>query len=89
MLSQIYKANRDLFARLYPTTLVFKNGSTITIRHPEPRHIIKLPLTQEECTDKQSKLAWQIRRRALRTDAVETEKDEVIFDARQYIRRRK
>lgn len=89
MLSQIYKANRNLFARLYPTTLVFKNGSTITIRHPEPRHIVKLPLTLEECTDKQSKLAWQIRRRVLRAEAVETEKDEVTFDARKYIRRRK
>lgn len=89
MLRQIYKANRDLFARLYPTTLVFKDGSTCTIRYNEPRHIIKIPLTQEECTDKQSKLAWQIRRRLMRTESVETEKDEIKFDARKYLRPRK
>lgn len=89
MLRQIYKANRTLFARLYPTTLVFKDGSTCTIRYHEPRHIIKFPLTLEECTDKQSKLAWQIRRRSVRTDTVETEKDEVKFDARKYLRYRK
>lgn len=89
MLRQIYKANRDLFARLYPTTLVFKDGSTVTIRYHEPRQILKIPLTLEECTDEKSKNAWQIRRRLLKTQAIIDEKDDITFDARKYLRPRR
>lgn len=33
---------RALYTRPYPTTLVFEDGSTITIRYKEPRRIIKV-----------------------------------------------
>lgn len=89
MLSQVYKANRTLFARLYPTTLVFKDGSTITFRFHEPRQIIKMPVTLDECTTHSDKMAWQIRRRQKADDQVHQDRDEVVFDARKYLRPRK
>lgn len=89
MLSQVYKANRTLFARLYPTTLVFKDGSTITVRFHEPRQIIKMPLTLEDCHSQSSKVSWQLRRRLLVTEQVGRDQDVVKFDAKKYIRPRK
>lgn len=89
MLSQVYKAKRTLFARLYPTTMVFKDGSTITFRLDEPRQIVKMPLTQEDCRDHSDKIAWQLRRRLLKTGQVENKEDDVKFDASKYIRPRR
>jgi large subunit ribosomal protein L55 len=89
MLSQVYKANRELFARLYPTTLVFKDGSTITVRYHEPRQILKIPLTLEDCHSQNEKLAWQLRRRLFKDERVDEETDRVKFDAKKYIRPRK
>lgn len=88
MLSQVYKAKRALLARLYPTTLTFKDGSTITIKHFEPRQIIKMPLTESEC-DEKSKTAWQIRRRAAVVESTDKVLDDVRFDAKKYLRPRK
>lgn len=38
----ITRPHRVLYKRTYPTTLVYPDGSTITIRYPEPRQIIKV-----------------------------------------------
>lgn len=89
MLSQVYKANRELFARLYPTTLVFKDGSTISIRFHEPRQIIKMPITLDDCINQAEKNAWQIRRRPTQDKQVDADKDDVKFDAKKYLRPRK
>jgi len=89
MLRQVYKAKRELFARLYPTTLVYKDGSTVTVRHPEPRQIIKIPLTIEDCIDGKSKVAWKNRRRIIVAGSVTADRDDVTFDARKYLRPRK
>lgn len=89
MLSQIYKASRALAPRLYPTRLVFKDGSSLIIRYDEPRHVLKMPLTLEECVDEKSKMQWQIRRRVLRSGVVDSDKDDVKFDARKYLRNKK
>lgn len=89
MLSQVYKARRELLARLYPTTLVFKDGSTITVRYHEPRQILKIPLTIEECHSQADKTSWQLRRRLLKSEQVDDDTSEVIFDAKKYLRPRK
>lgn len=36
------KVDRKYYERLYPTLLVFPNGSTINIRNPQPRQIIQV-----------------------------------------------
>lgn len=89
MIRQVNKISRSLYARMYPTTLVYKDGSTITIRYHEPRQILKLPLTLEECLEDKDKLAWQIRRRPLKTGSVDSELDDVKFDATKYLRPRR
>lgn len=89
MLSLVYKANRSLMPRMYPTKLVFKDGSSITIRFNEPRYMLRMPYTLEECVDEKSKMQWQIRRRVLKTDTVDTDRDDVKFDARKYLKTRK
>lgn len=89
MLRQVYRIRRKLFPRNYPTTLIFIDGSTVTVRHHEPKHIIKYPLTYEECVDAQSKKAWQTRRRAVVAEAIKREDEDISFDARKYLRQRK
>lgn len=89
MLRQIYRVKRDLFSRLYPTIMVFKDGSTIKMRHHEPSLVIRQPLTLEDCTDAQSKKDWTIRRRAVVAEAIKHDDEEITFDARKYLRQRK
>jgi hypothetical protein len=37
----VTKIKRNLFERTYPTLLVAKDGSTIEIKYPEPRLMLK------------------------------------------------
>lgn len=40
--SSITRFSRDIYSRLYPNYLVLPDGSTIRIRYPEPRHLVKV-----------------------------------------------
>lgn len=40
--ASITKIHREKYARMYPTTVVLPDGSSIKIRYHEPRHIIKV-----------------------------------------------
>lgn len=40
--ASITKPHRLTYTRSYPTILVNSDGSTVTIRYPEPRQIIKV-----------------------------------------------
>ncbi|XP_050299328.1 39S ribosomal protein L55, mitochondrial [Anthonomus grandis grandis] len=51
----ITRPHRLTYARTYPTLLVQPDGSTYTIRYPEPRRIIKLPLNIWTLTEAQRK----------------------------------
>jgi large subunit ribosomal protein L55 len=42
--AMVTKIKRNLFARLYPATLVNPDGSTIRIKYQYPRGIVKMPL---------------------------------------------
>ncbi|KAL3267993.1 hypothetical protein HHI36_007127 [Cryptolaemus montrouzieri] len=42
--ASITKPHRCTYTRTYPTTLVNPDGSSFTIRFPEPREILTLPL---------------------------------------------
>jgi len=88
MLTLVSKASRGHFARLYPTTLVFKDGSTISIRYPEPQQLLKIPLTLEDCSTTAEKTSWQIRRRELKQQQLNEELDKVEFNPRKYLKPR-
>lgn len=40
--ASVTKVHRELYTRLYPTTVVLPDGSSINIRYDEPRRIIKV-----------------------------------------------
>jgi len=40
--SSVTRFSRDVYSRLYPNFLVLPDGSTIRIRYPEPRHVVKV-----------------------------------------------
>ncbi|KAJ8939616.1 hypothetical protein NQ318_012339 [Aromia moschata] len=42
--ASLTKPHRNTYRRNYPTVLVYPDGSTINIRCPEPRQIVKLPV---------------------------------------------
>ncbi|KAJ8966634.1 hypothetical protein NQ314_003401 [Rhamnusium bicolor] len=42
--ASITRPHRNTYTRTYPTVVVKPDGSTITVRYPEPRQIIQLPI---------------------------------------------
>merc|ERR1719431_2161837 len=40
----VSRVKRTLFPRLYPSTLVNPDGSTVRIKYPTPRNLVRLPL---------------------------------------------
>jgi hypothetical protein len=40
----VTRVKRTLFPRLYPSTLVNPDGSTVRIKYPTPRNLVRLPL---------------------------------------------
>merc|ERR1712002_1216151 len=49
--ASIARVGRLVYTRMYPTTLMQSDGSTITIRYHEPRKIIKMPLDLSTLTE--------------------------------------
>ncbi|KAK9877314.1 hypothetical protein WA026_017708 [Henosepilachna vigintioctopunctata] len=58
----ITKPHRYTYTRTYPTVLVNPDGSSITIRYPEPRQIIKLPLNIWTLSEAERKAKLERRR---------------------------
>lgn len=50
--SSITRFSRDIYSRLYPNYLVLPDGSTIRIRYPEPRHLVKVKNKHKNKTNK-------------------------------------
>ena len=83
----VTRVKRTLFSRLYPTTLVNPDGSTVRIKYPTPRILVKLPL---DFTKLDSEMQRKIR--LLRQSTVVKEKKQevkVAFDPLKYVKSRK
>lgn len=78
---------RSRFLRTYPTVLVFKDGSTITMRHQEPRAVIKLPLLLEDAEADGQKLAWLSRRKKMEKVEIKEDVLDVPYDSKGYLKR--
>lgn len=72
--------------RNYPTTLVFKDGSTITTRYHEPRALIKLPLLMEELEAAEEKQDFNLRRRKIEKVQEIEDNMEVSYSGRDYLK---
>jgi len=80
----VTKVKRARFARLHPTMAALPDGSTITIKYPEPRQLIKFPIKLEESTEEDQKRIQLLRRP--KQKLIVTEDSGSKFDPRKYIR---
>ncbi|RWS19960.1 hypothetical protein B4U80_09651 [Leptotrombidium deliense] len=71
---------------MYPTVLVYQDGSTITIRYPEPRLIVKLPILLEDLTTDAEKAAYAARRRIREEIKIKEDTTKVKFDGSKYLK---
>jgi len=81
----VARIKRPVYTRQYPTTLVRPDGSTITVKYPEPRLLLRLPLDQETATPEQKRQITLIRRpkKTLTID----EDSGATFDPMKYIKK--
>lgn len=77
---------RETFTRQYLTTLVLPDGSTVNVRYPTPRQIIRLPIDLESCTKEQLKKIKFLRRP--RETARKVEEVTATFDPKKYLRKK-
>lgn len=80
----VTKVKRTRFARLYPTMAVLPDGSTITIKYAEPKHLIKFAIKLEEASEEEKKRIQLLRRP--KQKLVVTEDTGSGFDPRKYVK---
>jgi len=80
----VTKIKRAKFSRMYPTTAVLPDGSTITIKYPEPRQLIRFPINIEEATEEDKRRIQLLRRP--KQKLIVTEDTGKGFDPRKYIK---
>jgi len=80
----VTRMKRPMYMRHYPTTTVLPDGSTITVKYPEPRVLMRLPIVLDSATEEQ-KRQIQILRRPKQTLKV-TEDTGDSFDPMKYIK---
>jgi len=80
----VTKIKRTTFARLHETPAVLPDGSTIMIKYPEPRHLIRFPINLETASSEEKARIDKIRRP--RQKLIITEDKGVKFDPRKYVK---
>lgn len=84
--STISLPRRTTYPRMYPTLVVYPDGSTVTVRYHEPRHIIKLPLLLEDVShDQELKRSWELRRLPKEKYYETADVASVKFDPKDYL----
>jgi large subunit ribosomal protein L55 len=67
---------------MYPTLLVYPDGSTVTIRYKEPRAIIKLPIDLSKLSE--AERAARLEKRKPKKKVVIEEDIDDSFDVNRY-----
>jgi len=80
----VTKIKRTRYPYLYPVTVVQPDGSTISVKYPEPRHLIRLPIDLETATPEQQRRIHFIRSPKQTLNVVEDTGDS--FDPSQYLK---
>jgi len=80
----VTKVKRARYQYLYPTTLVQPDGSTIQVKYPEPRVLIRLPLDPETATEAQKRTIQLIRSPKQTLNVVEDTGE--VFDPSKYLK---
>lgn len=82
--TSVCKIARQQYCRLYKVLLVYPDGSTVTVRHPEPQALIQLPVLYEDCKTEAQRKAWLMRRKKI--EKVQTEEEiDLKYNQKQYL----
>lgn len=82
--ASVTKLHGELYARVYPATVVLADGSSINIRYHEPRKIIKLPLDLSQLSDEDRKIRLERRKPKKKVKIVDDVQDN--FSAKKYLK---
>ncbi|XP_034946145.1 39S ribosomal protein L55, mitochondrial [Chelonus insularis] len=80
----ITKTHRKVYERMYPTILVFPDGSSINIEYHIPRKIITLPLNFKLLSDEEKKLVLE-RRKPKQKVKIEEDLEDDGFNVSKYL----
>jgi len=80
--TSVTRIHRHHYAQMYPTLIVMPDGSTVTVRHKEPRAIIKLPV--DLATLSEADRALRLAKRKPTRKVVVDEDFDDSFDVNQY-----
>ncbi|XP_069109583.1 large ribosomal subunit protein mL55-like isoform X1 [Argopecten irradians] len=80
--TSLTRYRRRVYVRQYPTTVVYPDGSTITVRYKEPRKLITLPVDLTELSEEEAKAVISKRTPRKKITVVEEYDDD--FDANKY-----
>ncbi|KAK2143311.1 hypothetical protein LSH36_855g01082 [Paralvinella palmiformis] len=78
----VTKIKRIYYPKMYPTVMVLADGSTIHLRHKEPRQVLKLPLDLSKLSEEERAII--LARRKPKQKVVVEEEIEDEFDVNQY-----
>jgi len=80
----ITRVKRDRYQRHYPLTLVQPDGSTIQVKYPEPRVLLRLPINLETATPEEKRKITFLRSPKQTLNVSEDTGD--TFDPTKYIK---
>ncbi|XP_075971107.1 mitochondrial ribosomal protein L55 [Anticarsia gemmatalis] len=83
-ISSVTKIHREIYARMYPTTVVLPDGASINIRYHEPRKIIKLPLDLSKLSEEEKKMRLEKRKPKRKVKITDDIDDD--FNAKKYLK---
>ena len=83
----VTRVKRSLYSRLYPTTLVNPDGSTVRIKYPTPRILVKLPLDFNKLDPEMQRKVRLLRQPTGNKEKIKEIK--VAFDPLKYVKNKK
>lgn len=87
--TSIARIGRLTYTRVYPTTLVQSDGSTIMIRYHEPRQIIKMPIDITTLTEAERRKRLEARKPKVKVLIDDDIEDDFNLDNYQHLWKKK
>lgn len=77
---------KKMYLRQYPTCMMMPDGSSFTFRHTDPRRIINVPLTLDDCRTEEEKKEWLQRRKKIEKAEIHEDLLDVKYDKKKYLK---